>query len=533
MTFPNTSFWISLIFGAIFVSASLPDNCIPDASYSDGLCGKYFVAEQDLAYGAPRGLFVTPDGDILGLERRKSEGSGVVVRYIDEDDDGTAESSYIIATAPRLNHGLTFLDGYMYASSDTTVYRWPYNSSVTSNVDDEREVIIFNINADGRGGAPVGHRTRTLAFDLQKRLYVSVGSYDNVDINSDRSRIRRFVLENIPSGGFDFLDGYVFADGLRNEVGLAFDKYDVLWGVENSADELVRDDLGGDIHEDNPSEELNRISSENEGQQWGYPYCWTEFNLPSDVGGGRGTVWSWPSFMDDGVHDDNWCRNNTIPPTMALQGHSSPLGISFFEYKSDLPANCEGGLTEEYDGDAFIGYHGSWNRDVATGYKVVRVPMKDGMPSSEQPIDVMWHKGEGAKWPNGLRPVDVKFDKCNRLLISSDGTGRDEVIGEMIITLYHTEQCCVDTDIVQTSQDEVDTEVTQDENIYNHMIDDADDGSDDGADDTGKGLDDYGDGADGADDGVVLPTDDEENSGAFVNKALYLVVAVGFVALFI
>merc|ERR1712194_402434 len=131
-------------------------------------------------------------------------------------------------------------------------------------------------------------------------------------------------------------------------------------------------------------------------------------------------------------------------------------------------------------------------------------------PSSEQPIDVMWHKGEGAKWPNGLRPVDVKFDKCNRLLISSDGTGRDEVIGEMIITLYHTEQCCVDTDIVQTSQDEVDTEVTQDENIYNHMIDDADDGSGDGADD-------------GADDGVVLPTDDEENSGAFVNKALYLV----------
>merc|ERR1712003_613576 len=106
----------------------------------------------------------------------------------------------------------------------------------------------------------------------------------------------------------------------------------------------------------------------------------------------------------------------------------------------------------------------------------------------------------------------------------------------MIVTLYHTEQCCVDTDIVQTSQDEVDTEVTQDENIYNHMIDDADDGSDDGADDTGKGLDDYGDGDDGsddgADDGVVLPADDNEDSGAFENKASYLVVAVGFVALF-
>merc|ERR1712087_46258 len=131
---------------------------------------------------------------------------------------------------------------------------------------------------------------------------------------------------------------------------------------------------------------------------------------------------------------------------------------------------------------------------------------------------------------------DVKFDKCNRLLVSSDGTGREEVIGEMIITLYHTEQCCIDTEVVQSPQDGDDNEVnepTQDEDIYNHMIDDADDGSDDGADDTGKGLDDYGDGddgsddgagGDGADDGVVLPADDKEDSGAFENKASYLVV---------
>merc|ERR1712157_352316 len=288
-------------------------------------------------------------------------------------------------------------------------------------------------------------------------------------------------------------------------------------GVENSADKLVRDDLGGDIHEDNPSEELNHFPTDKEGQTWGYPYCWTEYNLPPDVGEGRGTVWSWPSFMDDGIHDDNWCRNNTIPPTMALQGHSAPLGITFFQYKSDLPENCEGGLPEEYDGDAFIGYHGSWNRDVPTGYKVVRVPMKDGMPSSEQPIDVMWHKGDGAKWPSGLRPVDVKFDKCSRLLVSSDGTGREEVVGEMIITLYHTEQCCIDTEVVQSPQDGGEG---------------GDDGADDGADD-GEGGDDGAD--DGADDemGVTLPADDEEDSSAFENKASYLVAVLGFVALFI
>merc|ERR1712157_429307 len=107
------------------------------------------------------------------------------------------------------------------------------------------------------------------------------------------------------------------------------------------------------------------------------------------------------------------------------------------------------------------------------------------------------------------------------------------------------EQCCIDTEVVQSPQDADDNEVTQDEDIYNHMIDDADDGSDDGADDTGKGMDDYGaddthshgdDGADdGADDemGVTLPADDEEDSGAFENKASYLAAVVGVVALFI
>ena len=113
------------------------------------------------------------------------------------------------------------------------------------------------MNADGNGGAPHGHKTRTLAFDNQGRLYVSIGSAGNVDMNSYRSRIRRFDLST-SSFPLDFATGEVYADGLRNEVGLAFDRFNVLWGVENGADKLFRSDLGGDIHNNNPSEELNR-----------------------------------------------------------------------------------------------------------------------------------------------------------------------------------------------------------------------------------------------------------------------------------
>lgn len=401
-------------------------NTIPYAAYEFGICGKAFVRE--IVGYEPRGLFVTKEGYVLGLERNREKGIGRVVYYIDEDKDGEAEVSYVLATAPRLNHGLAVFEGYVYASSDTTVYRWLL-SEARGSTEDESEIVINNMNADGTGGAPYGHTTRTIVFDEYGRLYVSVGSAGNVDEDSHRSRIRRFDITVLPEGGIDFQTGLVFADGLRNEVGLAFDSYGVLWGVENSADNLYRSDLGGDIHNDNPAEELNRFLESTVGQHWGYPYCWTEYNIPS-TGLGTGTLWAWPGS----IHDDYWCRNYTNSPVLAFQAHSAPLGIAFFRYSDDLPSYCpiHTSFPSNYDGDAFIAYHGSWNRDIPTGYKVVRIPMTNGMPTGDPPIDILWHAGSGAKWPNGLRPVDVKFDSCNRLLVSSDAGA------PMILTLYYT-----------------------------------------------------------------------------------------------
>ena len=89
---------------------------------------------------------------------------------------------------------------------------------------------------------------RTLAFDAEgKWLYVSIGSNGNVDGDSFRSRIRRFDISTYVNQPFAYNDGEIFADGLRNEVGLAFDSYGDLWGVENGADNLYRSDLGGDM----------------------------------------------------------------------------------------------------------------------------------------------------------------------------------------------------------------------------------------------------------------------------------------------
>lgn len=366
---------------------------------------------------------------IFVLER----GTESIIYLFDGDGDGFPETKQVVASAASLNHGLAIHDGYIYASSDSTVFRWPYNSTQDSfPLQAQAEEIVTNINEDGMGGAPQGHRTRTIVFDESGTMYISVGSNANIDPDSYRSRIRRFVdISSATDLPLDFQTMEVFADGLRNEVGMAFDRHGILWGVENSADNLNRDDLGGDIHEDNPSEELNRFDprefdASSQAKHYGYPYCWTEYNLPQPFGKGRGTQWVWPSFHEDfgGTLTDADCLQYEAP-VLALQGHSAPLGIIFYEWKppEELDESCNGSFPSSMDGFAFIAYHGSWNRDVPTGYKVVYVEMDaDGNPISNEPIDLLAHQAPNAKWEDGFRPVDVAFDACGRLLVTSDGT---------------------------------------------------------------------------------------------------------------
>lgn len=222
------------------------------------------------------------------------------------------------------------------ATNDRYAYSGSLLSSIERNITLSEEFVVKNVNNDADGGWPRGRPGRVIEFDDQGRMYVSVGSVENVDASSFRSRIRRFDVSGataIPDGGFEFTTGEVFADGLRNTLGLAFDKTGTLWGVENrcalfavcrghgrrarggqsvaqrgtgkrarrrrtrpvplsffpcafsvrSADDLDRSDLGGDIHVSNPAEELNRFPEANAGKHYGYPYCFTQQVLDEKV----------------------------------------------------------------------------------------------------------------------------------------------------------------------------------------------------------------------------------------------------------
>ena len=414
------------------------------ASTPSLLCATHSLGEATLLEGfcagvlpltvqQARSIVAVGPTDFVTLER----GTGSVLVGEDLDGDGIPESVRTLVSIDGLNHGLAISSTHLYASTPTDVYRWPFDPlTKTVASADAPEWVIENMNADGNGGAPFGHTTRTLVVveEPSSLLYVSVGSAENIDANSYRARIRVFPLNNNnESFPLDFQTGTVFADGLRNEVAMELAPDGVLWGAGNSADKLGRDDLGGsEIYNDNPCEEVHRFNMSG-GQNYGYPYCFREYELGEGYGLGRGTAWAWPSFLNDGTVTDQQCRDNYDSPVLALQAHSAPLGITFYQYSNNRTSpECDDvePFPAYMDGDAFLAFHGSWNRQVPTGYKVVRVPVtEDGMGVvggiGADPIDLLKHQGDNARWNDGFRPVDVSFDACGRLLVSSDGSEDD------------------------------------------------------------------------------------------------------------
>ncbi|CEM35014.1 unnamed protein product [Vitrella brassicaformis CCMP3155] len=436
--------------------------------------------------GEPRGLemgLVETNNDLLiidriGITMPKMEARILVAA--DDDASGAIDAEGELVELWRgdipLNHGIAVFGGFLFATTDRTCYRWPYTPGQRTPLDDsERVVVVRNINKDGTGGAKRGHTTRTLLFGPDGELYISVGSYGNADPDSHRARVllcRDVTLpsEELPRGGHDFQECEVYADGLRNAVGLAWDPMGVLWEADNGPDELCRPDLGGLIWEDNPAEEINKLDKP--AAHYGYPMCFTEGKLPEGWGLGEGTQWAWTSFHQKygGEYDDDYCRNPTknVPPAFNMQAHTAPLGIEFFGARySDTP--CYNGTTTQPEsrsavpggsnatnatvrpsfaervkartgdealmplpcsmfGDIFVPRHGSWNRQEAVGFDVLHISMKYGMPTGESQV-ILQHSPYMAMWKNQMRPVDALFDHKGRLLVSSDTSGEIIMIG--------------------------------------------------------------------------------------------------------
>jgi glucose/arabinose dehydrogenase len=320
------------------------------------------VFSQDLS--DPRMMALGPDGELYVAER----GAGRIVRLPDRDDDGVADGVEVVASGLRAPSSIAFyVDGSLYVGETTRILR--LSDPDADGVFQGQETVV--------GGLPSGgHSTRTVLFSPDgDHLYVSIGSSCNVCVENDERRAS--IMRYNPDGS----GGEVYARGLRNAVGITFRPgTDELWATNNG-----RDWLG----DDQPPETIYKV---NEGDDAGWPRCHA----------GR--------IVDPDLGEPGDCEG-VVEPVVEMQAHSAPLGLAFYTGQR---------FPEEYRDDLFVAFHGSWNRTVPTGYKLVRIPLEDGEPAPAQDFAVGWLRGDGSQWG---RPVDVLTGPDGGLFVSDDGGG--------------------------------------------------------------------------------------------------------------
>ncbi|KAG9086431.1 hypothetical protein FS749_003655 [Ceratobasidium sp. UAMH 11750] len=396
----------------------------------------------------PRGMRFDANQNLLVVERNKQI-SALTFR---NDSTCVGWEKRIVVQNTAIQHGIEIGPGkgtnqYLYASSAENVFRWEYNPA-TATVIGSPLTIVWNMT---NVGAPSGdHITRTLLLEppvggVSKSLIVSRGSAGNADdaaadVAAGTAQIRQFPLDGIPaSKGWAWHQGKVLGWGNRNAVGIALSKDGSdIWEVENSSDNLQW--RGVDVHQDNPAEELNRIPLKQTDtipiaqKYYGYPSCftvWDNSTVPNNPSGPRFTFNTGEQFSvrnPPTSSTDAWCADpkNNVRPALSFQAHSAPLDIVFYD---SAKGSSNQGLTK-WNGDAFVSFHGSWNRQPPTGYKVVRIPWAANgsgpaaVPSSKTGYETVVGAPDPSKCPNQcVRPVGVVFDQYGRMIVSSDATG--------------------------------------------------------------------------------------------------------------
>jgi glucose/arabinose dehydrogenase len=316
----------------------------------------------------PRMMAAGADGAIYVTRRNP----GDVVAMKDADGDGVAESVTSVAKLPSA-HGIAIHEGKIYLA----------------NV---QEVFVGDIKPDGSigelkkllDGLPKGgrHPNRTLGFGPDAMLYLTVGSTCNCCM--EESRESASILRVEPQTG----KREVWCDGLRNTLGFGWHPATkICWGMDHGSDWL------GDEF---PQEELNRLES---GKNYGWPLL-HERNVHSDK-----------IRVPKDVSLEQWEARST-PMTIGYSAHAAPLQMVFYTGKS---------FPKEYQNDAFVAMHGSWNRKPPAGYEVVRIRFD---PSGEPKEIVPFVSGWLIEGPSHFgRPCGLAIAKDGSLIVGDDTLG--------------------------------------------------------------------------------------------------------------
>jgi glucose/arabinose dehydrogenase len=356
---------------------------------------------QALATGLehPRSVYTLPNGDILVVESRgpgiepvrrpknivmnwmeslvtsggTSQGSNRITLLRDSHGDGKPDVRTVFIDHLASPFGAALVGNDLYVADTDAILHFPYTAGQTS-------ITVPGDVLTPLPGGPIDHHwTKSLAASADgSKLYVGVGSNSNITENGIGAEYERAAIWEV-----DRATGAhrIFASGLRNPNGLTWEPQShALWTVVNE-----RDELGPDLVPD-------YMTSVKDGGFYGWPYSYYGQHLDPRVQPQR------PDLVA-----------KAIMPDYALSSHVAPLGLVF---------DTASGLPSHYSGGAFVGEHGSWDRQVLNGYKVVFVPFSGGKPNG-MAEDVVTGFLDDKGQAHG-RPVGLALDKTGALLIADD-----------------------------------------------------------------------------------------------------------------
>jgi glucose/arabinose dehydrogenase len=346
----------------------------------------------------PRWLYVLPNGDVLVAETNappKPDDSkglrGAIMKHQmkkagastpsanritllrEPDAGGAARTRTTFLKDINSPFGMALVGNELYVAASDALLRYPYQTGQTA-------ITAPGIKVMDLPGGPLNHHwTKNLIASADGRyLYVTVGSNSNVGENGlDKEDGRAAIWQVELASG----QSRLFATGLRNPNGMAWEPHGKqLWTVVNE-----RDELGDDLVPD-------YLTSVKDGAFYGWPYSYFGAHVDARVKPPR------PDLVA-----------KAIAPDYGLGAHTASLGLAFYDGKLFPPS---------YQGGAFIGQHGSWNRKQASGYKVIYVPFADGKPAGPPSDFLTGFLGQDGKAQG--RPVGVALDKAGALLVADD-----------------------------------------------------------------------------------------------------------------
>jgi glucose/arabinose dehydrogenase len=373
-------------------ATSWPEGAKPAAA--SGMTVKAFASGLD----HPRSLYVLPNGDVLVAETnappKPEDGKGIrgwaqklfqkragavtpsanrITLLRDADGDGTAETRSAFLEGLNSPFGMVLVGEDLYVANADAVVKFPYHSGDT-------KITAAGVRVTELPGGPINHHwTKDLTASPDgTKLYATVGSNSNVGENGIEAETNRADVLEIDRASGRFR---VFASGLRNPNGPSWQPQSgALWVTVNE-----RDEIGSDLVPD-------YMTSVKDGGFYGWPYSYYGQHVDVRMQPQR------PDLVA-----------KAIAPDYALGAHTASLGLTFNTGEL-FPASMKGG--------AFVGQHGSWNRQPHSGYKVIFVPFTDGKPSGP-PQDILTGFLNDKQEAQG-RPVGVKIDSKGALLVADD-----------------------------------------------------------------------------------------------------------------